>query len=211
MSDPDASCYLCDNPVEFACVNCQRHVCGTHGRIRVLCTACLEQARTKREQSKHTIGQATCEDVSILEHLVVQFWGDPVQLMFNHRFKVTEQPALVARINGHITGFLFYHPFREAAVLIVALGVLPRYQGCGIGQELLQRIEEYARSEGKRELLVVTSNDNLPALAFYQRNGFQLYEVAPDVIAHKLGGFQLGIGSIPIRDELRLRKVLTTA
>ena len=211
MSDPDASCYLCDNPVEFACMKCQQYVCGTHGRIRILCTACLDQTKTKEKQSQHTIAQASCDDVPILEQLVVRFWGDPVQLMFNHRFKVTEQPALVTKSNNEITGFLFYHPFGEAAVLIVALGVLPRYQGHGIGQELLQRIEEYARSEGKRELLVVTSNDNLPALAFYQRNGFQLYEVAPDVIAHKLGGLQLGIGSIPIRDELRLRKLLTTA
>jgi len=208
--DPDASCYLCDNPVEFTCVKCQQHVCGRHGRIRILCTACLEQARTKKEQSKPTIEQASCDDVPILEHLVVQFWGNPVQLMFDQRLEVTEQPALVARINGQITGFLFYRPFREAAVLIVAIGVLPRYQGCGVGQELLQHIEEYARSEGKRELLVVTSNDNLPALAFYQRNGFQLFEVAPDVIAEKLGGLHLGIGSILIRDELRLRKSLTT-
>jgi GNAT superfamily N-acetyltransferase len=157
------------------------------------------------------IEQATCEDIPILEQLVARFWGDPVQLMFDRRFKVTEQPALVGKSHGEITGFLFYRPFGEMGVLIVALGVIPRYQGGGVGQELLRRIEEWARSEGKRELLVVTSNDNLPALAFYQRNGFQLYEVAPDVIAQKLGGLHWGIGSIPIRDELRLRKVLTTA
>jgi ribosomal protein S18 acetylase RimI-like enzyme len=142
----------------------------------------------------------------MLEEFVVRFWGKPVQLMFDQLFTVAEQPAIVAKNGEQILGFIFYHPFRERTVLIVALGVLPQYQGLGIGGSLLRHIEEFAKSEGKQELLVVTSNDNLPALAFYQRQGFQLYEVAPDVIAQKLGKLHLGIGNLPVRDELRLRK-----
>jgi ribosomal protein S18 acetylase RimI-like enzyme len=126
--------------------------------------------------------------------------------MFNQLFTVIEQPAIVAKNGKQILGFIFYHTFRETAVLIVALGVLPQYQGRGIGSALLQHIEDYAKSDEKQELLVVTSNDNLPALGFYQQQGFQLYEVAPNVIAQKLGTLHPGIGNIPIRDELRLRK-----
>jgi hypothetical protein len=56
--------------------------------------------------------------------------------------------------------------------------------------------------------MVPTSNDDLPALAFHQSNGFQIYEVKPNVIAEKHGMILKGIGGLPTRDELRLQKIL---
>ena len=128
--------------------------------------------------------------------------------MFEQDFTVSEYPAIVAESNNEINGFIFYTPFRDDAVLILALGVLPQYQGCGIGKALVVQVEKYTREQGRKQLYVVTTNDNLPALAFYQRLGFQLFEVIPDVVAEKLGGIQLGISNIPIRDELRLSKAI---
>jgi ribosomal protein S18 acetylase RimI-like enzyme len=128
--------------------------------------------------------------------------------MFNQLYTVPDEPAFVAVDKEQVIGFLNYTNFGQDAVLIVALGVQPLYQGCGIGRALIQTAEDYAKSQSRDQLLVVTSNDDLPALAFYQRQGFQLFEVIPDVIAQKLGGLYNGIGNIPIRDELRLRKQL---
>jgi len=48
----------------------------------------------------------------------------------------------------------------------------------------------------------------LPALAFYQKLGFQVFEVKPDAVAEKHGKIVEGIGGLPVRDELRLRKIL---
>ncbi len=128
--------------------------------------------------------------------------------MFGKRYIVTDTPAIVAIQDEEILGFLFYTIFEEESVLIVALGVRPQYQGGGIGQALIDAVEEFARSEQKSRLLVVTSNDDLPALAFYQSLGFQIFEVAPDVVEEKLGEQVLGIGNIPVRDELRLRRTI---
>jgi len=63
-----------------------------------------------------------------------------------------------------------------------------------------------SRQLSKRRLLVSTSNDDLPALAFYQKLGFQIFEVKPNVIAGKHGQLLAGTGGIPIRDEIRLSK-----
>jgi len=68
--------------------------------------------------------------------------------------------------------------------------------------------EKEAENMQKKKLLVSTSNDDLPALAFYQSRGFQIYEVKPNVIAEKHGRILEGIGGLPARDELRLRKIL---
>jgi ribosomal protein S18 acetylase RimI-like enzyme len=90
----------------------------------------------------------------------------------------------------------------------VALGILPQHQNSGIGKSLIKKLESEAKRFGKEKLLVSTSNDDLPALAFYQSLGFQIYEVKPNVIAEKHGKILKGIGGLPIRDELRLQKRL---
>ena len=63
-------------------------------------------------------------------------------------------------------------------------------------------MEAEAKRMGKQKLLVSTSNDDLPALAFYQSLGFQIYEVKPNVIAEKHGKIMRGIGGLPVRDEM---------
>jgi len=90
----------------------------------------------------------------------------------------------------------------------VALGVLPQYQGSGVGRSLIEKVEAEAKRIMKKKLLVSTSNDDLPALAFYQSVGFQIYEVKPNVIAEKHGRILQGVGGLPVRDELRLQKIL---
>ncbi|MHA2427048.1 MAG: N-acetyltransferase family protein [Candidatus Hermodarchaeia archaeon] len=197
-------CSLCDSPAEYSCSECGEQVCANNVRIRVVCTKC-----SSPKECKYTLHQAFSKDIEQLERLVTLFWGDPVQQMFDQQFKVTEQPAIVAESDDKIVGFLFYTPFHEDEILIVACGVLPRYQGCGIGKALITQIEKVAFEQGRERLLVVTTNDNLPALAFYQQIGFQLFEVVPNIVAKKLGGTLLGVANIPIRDELRMQKHLS--
>ncbi len=199
----NSSCYECNHVAEFRCTVCSKLTCGNHTLVRTVCPGCLGS-----QSRNYSIRQAYCEDVELLKELVLRFWGDLEQLMFGKRYIVTDAPALVAIYNNEILGFIFYTIFDEEAALIVALGVRPEYQGRGVGQALVKAVEEYARQEQKRQLLVVTSNDNIPALTFYQCQGFQLFEVVPDVIEEKLGGRVLGVNKIPIRDELRFRKAL---
>jgi ribosomal protein S18 acetylase RimI-like enzyme len=73
---------------------------------------------------------------------------------------------------------------------------------------LIEKVEGEAKRLRKRKVLVSTSNDDLPALVFYQSLGFQIYEVKPDVVAQKHGAVLPGIGGLPVRDELRLQKAL---
>ena len=138
--------------------------------------------------------------------MVSSFWGEDEQVMFGRTIVVTEEPAFVAEVEGEIAGFIAYSELDGESLVISALGVRPEYQGYGIGRALVSAVEEEARRRGKRRVLVVTSNDDLPALAFYQLIGFQIFDVAPGEIEEKHGSPQEGIGSIPVRDEIRLRK-----
>jgi len=135
------------------------------------------------------------------------FWGEQEQLTFDKRFIVAELPSYVAKIRKKTVGFVSFGE-EGNAVLIVALGVLPERQSGGVGERLVEKVEAEAKRMGKSKLLVSTSNDDLPALAFYQSIGFQIYEIRPNIIAEKHGEILEGIGGLPIRDELRLQKII---
>jgi ribosomal protein S18 acetylase RimI-like enzyme len=139
--------------------------------------------------------------------LAQRFWGEDEQLTFNRKFSVTNLPTYAARVDGSVAGFVSFAE-TDDYVIIVALGILPKYQNAGVSRSLIERVEAEAKRSRKKEILVSTSNDDLPALAFYQGLGFQIYEMKPNVIAEKHGQILKGIGGLPIRDELRLRKTL---
>jgi ribosomal protein S18 acetylase RimI-like enzyme len=142
-----------------------------------------------------------------IRRFVQRFWGEQEQLCFDRKFVVTELPAYVAHAKNKVVGFVSYAE-AENGVIIVALGILPQHQNSGVGTILIKKLETVTKKLGKTKLLVSTSNDDLPALAFYQSLGFQIYEVKPNVIAEKHAKILKGIGGLPIRDELRLQKKL---
>jgi len=197
------TCRYCEKDAVYKCAVCGRPICTEHVRLRTLCTSCI-----KKHRLEYTIGKATSEgERKTIQKLVKRFWGELEQLAFDRKFIVTGLPAYVAKAKNHVAGFVSYAE-SEDALIIVALGVLPEYQTLGIGKELIKEVECEAMHMHKRRVLVSTSNDDLPALAFYQSLGFQIYEVKPNVIAEKHRAVLQGIGGLSTRDELRLRKTL---
>jgi ribosomal protein S18 acetylase RimI-like enzyme len=54
--------------------------------------------------------------------------------------------------------------------------------GAGVGRQLLDAVAASARAAGAARLLVMTTNDNLAALRFYQRRGFRLADLRPGAV-----------------------------
>jgi ribosomal protein S18 acetylase RimI-like enzyme len=196
-------CEYCGNDAIYKCSVCGRPLCGKDAKLRIVCYSCLK--KTKLEPS---ISRLVSDDEKRqIRELVKRFWGEQEQLTFDREFNVAELPTYVAKAENRIIGFVSVAEVDDASI-IVALGVLPQFQSAGVGKRLIEQVESESKHEGKARLLVSTSNDDLPALAFYQSLGFQIFEVKPDVIAEKHGRILKGIGGLPIRDELRLSKNL---
>jgi ribosomal protein S18 acetylase RimI-like enzyme len=196
-------CYYCQKDAVYKCSLCGQLLCGEHTQVRTACPGC-----TKKTKLEYTIDGAISEEKKKeIGGFVRRFWGEEEQLTFDRKFKITELPAYVARFEENAVGFISTAEVDDA-IIIVALGVLPQYQSSGVGKGLVKRVEDEAIRRKKKRLLVSTSNDDLPALAFYQSVGFQIYEVKPNVIGEKHGEILVGIGNLPIRDELRLQKRL---
>ena len=85
-------------------------------------------------------------------------------------------------------------------------------QWCGVGTALLEAVEKAAVAAGCTRIWMITTNDNIDALRFFQRREFRISEVRPngmDAIRKlKPGVPSVGHYGIPIRDEIELEKSL---
>ena len=90
-----------------------------------------------------------------------------------------------------------------------------RVEGIGIGTALVNELVSAAKDAKINRIWLITTNDNLPALKFWQKRKFRLVSVHRDSIeqARRLKP-QIpitGIEGIPIRDELELELTLKWA
>jgi len=119
-----------------------------------------------------------------------------------------ECPVLVAELRGELAGALAYRLVPDA-LHIVALATEPMWQRSGVATHLAGEAEFIAERHGVRRLVTSTTNDNLPALYFYQRRGWTITRVVTGgMLARLTGDPATGFAGIPVRDEVRLEKTL---
>ena len=87
----------------------------------------------------------------------------------------------------------------------------PQFQGNGIGSALLQAAEDYYFDKmetltPQKNILVATTNDNILALAFYQKKGYFLVDAKLGAMVGHHNDNEKGVFGIPIRDVLVLSK-----
>ena len=161
------SCHECGQIAVYRCSACGGDLCAGHAKLWTACASCVK----KQEVDYELTMAASTEHRARIRELVRRFWGEEEQLAFDRRYVVSDLPTWVAKSGRRMIGFVSFADLKDD-LLIVALGVLAQYQNAGIGRSLVEKAESEARKSGKRRLLVATSNDDLPALAFYQFLGF---------------------------------------
>ncbi len=106
-----------------------------------------------------------------------------------------------------ILGLVTYH-IREEECEIISLDSI--VEGKGIGSLLIQAVEQNAFEQGCTIITLITTNDNLDALKFYQKRGYHLVEIIQNAVeqarVYKPDIPFIGNDGIPIRDEIRLAK-----
>lgn len=97
-------------------------------------------------------------------------WSSPRLVIDGVEHLLVGQPTLVAEEGGELCGYLV-HERGPHGTQLLALAAHPR--GQGVGRALVRALVEQARGP----IVVVTTNDNTDALAFYQRCGFRIRSV----------------------------------
>ena len=122
-----------------------------------------------------------------------------------------DHPALVAEdVGGQLLGMLTYVPgqdWRQCEILTLHADE----QWRGAGTALVEAVGQLARRQGCARLWVMTTNDNIDALRFYQRRGFCLVSVHRGAVDHSRATLKpeitpAGAYGIPLRDEIELER-----
>jgi GNAT superfamily N-acetyltransferase len=136
-------------------------------------------------------------------------WGAVVVVTRGALHDPSTLPGFIAEERGTQVGLVTYR-IDGAECEVVTLDAFP--QGAGAGTALLQAVAAVARDAGCRRVWLITTNDNLRALRFYQRRGFHLVAVHRDALARsrelKPSISEVGFHGIPLRDELELELTL---
>lgn len=120
-----------------------------------------------------------------------------------------DHPALVAETaGGQLLGMLTYVPgrdWKQCEILTLHAGT----QWHGTGTALVEAVRLLARRQGCTRLWVITTNDNVDALRFYQRRGFRLVTVHRGAVDRSRASLKpeipkVGAYGIPKRDEIEL-------
>jgi ribosomal protein S18 acetylase RimI-like enzyme len=117
-----------------------------------------------------------------------------------------DHEALIAEVDGRLAGVATLAQ-RGDEMEVLTLHAVDR--GQGVGSALLAEAVRIARCRGCRRLWLITTNDNIDALRFYQRRGLRLAKLHAGAVDRSRATLKPSIPAtgdfgIPIRDELEL-------
>ena len=121
--------------------------------------------------------------------------------------------GLVAWSGSKRIGLLCWQLGPEHSAEITCLAVVSNAQRRGVGRLLLDEAAVHLRELAVDHVWLVTTNENLAALALYQKAGYRLSALRPGAIDEirrtiKPSIREVASNGIPIRDELELSREL---
>jgi DNA-3-methyladenine glycosylase I len=148
-----------------------------------------------------------------LLHAAVERWfgGEPIFSPTRH-FSLDELSGLKAVHRGETIGVACYTVTGDTCEIVVQVSL---HRGKGVGTGLVNAVQTKAEQQRCRRLLVYTTNDNLDALRFYQRRGFEIVAVHRNAMS-KIRQVKpqvplVGANGIPLRDMIELEKPMGRA
>ncbi|MBF0209235.1 MAG: GNAT family N-acetyltransferase [Oligoflexia bacterium] len=160
--------------------------------------------------------KATADDTRLIKELMDRYWGGEPLIIRGKDYYPSALPGIIVEgDHGQIEAFLFYEIKDRAEdnkkeCEIVVFEVLAKFNGTGT--MILNQFLEMAKNNGCSRIFLMTTNDNLDALRFYQRRGFTICGIHLNSVAAarkvKPKISLLGDYNIPVRDEIDLELLL---
>ena len=113
--------------------------------------------------------------------------------------------VLIAEVDGEIVGHALIIETGEPGTFEVkSLAVREGLRSRGIGAALIRAACDHCRGRDGRMLQLATAAASIPALQFYQRQGFRIRHVIRDFYSAERGYRPIELNGIPLRDEVIL-------
>jgi len=125
--------------------------------------------------------------------------------------EIKQLPGFIAHNSSDRLGLLTYL-ISNGDIEIVTLDSL--VENIGVGTALISQARSLAEQVACLRIWLITTNDNMPALHFYQKKGFHLVAVHQNALDYsrtlKPEIPLIGLEGIPLRDEIELEIILNS-
>ena len=134
---------------------------------------------------------------------IIGGWGSDILVSRGKIYRAEDLDGILVYDNNKIVGLGLYD-IKNHDCEIVLLETFA--QNKGIGTQIIERIKEIAKTKNCRRIWLITSNDNIDAIKFYQKRGFCIVNIYINAMeeSRKIKPETPYIGNyeIPIRDEI---------
>jgi len=131
-------------------------------------------------------------------------WGFPI-VTKGHIIDVLHLPGFVTVDNNELTGAILYQIKHDECEIVVLFSLKAN---TGVGSSLINAVIKTAKAQMCKRIWLITTNDNTPAIRYYQKRGFSLVAVHVNAfkVTQKIKNIGedviLGIDDIPILHEV---------
>jgi ribosomal protein S18 acetylase RimI-like enzyme len=141
----------------------------------------------------------------IIDYLKREWGSTLIVLREGEIFDLQDEEGFIAYDGVNVIGLITY---RKTGHICEILSINSNIENHGLGTSLTEKVRECAQLNKCHLLRVITTNDNLRALGFFQKRGFRLvklYVNAMDYVRKVKSDVPLkGENNIPLNDELEL-------
>ena len=147
----------------------------------------------------------TPADLPRLRQFWIEHWGGEEMITRGNVYHPEQLDGFVVEDENEWMGLVTFF-IKDAECEVTSLDSLR--EGKGIGTQLIDKAIEEARARKCNRLFLITTNDNLHALGFYQKRGFEIVTVYRGAVNEsrkiKPSIPLVGMDGIPLRDEIEL-------
>lgn len=159
--------------------------------------------------TQYRIRPINSSDCSWISDLIEKRWGSNQVVTRGKIHEIEQLPGFIALNSSDRIGLLTYS-ISNGDIEIVTLDSL--VENIGVGTALISQARSLAVHTACRRIWLITTNDNMPALRFYQKRGFHLVAVHQNAVDYsrtlKPEIPLIGLDGIPICDEVELQMML---
>lgn len=148
-------------------------------------------------------------DIPYIRDVFTSRWDADFIVSRGKKHVPEELHGFIATIDGRNVGLLTYKIVKNAMEIISIDSFQERL---GIGTALINQAIKKAKTCGVYRVFIITTNDNVDALRFYQKRGFYMVKIYPKGVEESRKIKQsipfIGEYGIPLRDEIELETIL---
>lgn len=145
-----------------------------------------------------------------IDRLIRREWAGPMVATNGVLHNTSQAEGFVFLASGKLAGYLLYCLENGECEVLVLHSLA---ENRGVGSALLRAAAEKAKQSGCGRLWLVTTNDNVHAIRFYQRFGMELKAVRIGAMDQARASLKpsiplVGMDGIPIRHEFEFEMIL---